>query len=38
VHKVFEDGVVMTITEKGIQKIITKFQNEDTWMTMGEVF
>jgi len=25
----------MTITEKGLQKIIDKFQNEDTWMSLG---
>ncbi|WP_413304943.1 mechanosensitive ion channel family protein [Bacillus sp. 1P10SD] len=26
----------MSITEKGIQKIVDKFQNEDTWLSMGE--
>ncbi|MFD0826755.1 mechanosensitive ion channel family protein [Neobacillus sp. M.A.Huq-85] len=26
----------MSFTEKGMQKIIDKFQNEDTWLTMGE--
>lgn len=26
----------MSITEKGIQKIIAKFQNEDTWLNLGE--
>lgn len=26
----------MTLTEKGIQKLIAKFQNEDTWLNMGE--
>ena len=28
----------MSITEKGMQKIITKFQNEDTWLSIGEGF
>ncbi|EKN69930.1 mechanosensitive ion channel family protein [Neobacillus bataviensis LMG 21833] len=28
----------MSITEKGMQKLITKFQNEDTWMSIGEGF
>lgn len=25
-----------TLTQKGIQKIIDKFQNEDTWLSLGE--
>ena len=28
----------MSITEKGIQKVVDKFQNEDTWLNMGEGF
>jgi small-conductance mechanosensitive channel len=28
----------VTITERGMQKIIAKFQNEDTWVTIGEGF
>ncbi|MEH7109178.1 mechanosensitive ion channel family protein [Bacillus sp. JJ1764] len=26
----------MTLTEKGIKKIVDKFQNEDTWLNLGE--
>lgn len=26
----------MSITQKGIQKLIEKYQNEDTWLSMGE--
>lgn len=28
----------MSLTEKGMQKLITKFQNEDTWLNLGEGF
>jgi len=26
----------MTLTQKGMQKLLDKFQNEDTWLALGE--
>jgi small-conductance mechanosensitive channel len=28
----------MTLTQKGMQKLLDKFQNEDTWLNLGEAF
>ncbi len=34
--KLPEDGVRMSLTQKGMQKLLAKFQDEDTWLNLGE--
>jgi moderate conductance mechanosensitive channel len=31
-----KDGVIMSLTQKGMNKLVEKFQNEDTWLNFGE--